>query len=158
VPDDAGDDWLSDLNTDSLQVLLLDLPCPLQRCFVHILRSFPCSQGGVWVCAIMMAAHTEAGAFHSCVLCVTLTHVWLCPCNKRQVLKGCVACPALASAKPGDRFQFERLGFFCVDPDSGKAGAPGLVFNRTVTLKESFPKQAAALAGSGKKAPAKPTA
>jgi len=36
-----------------------------------------------------------------------------------------------------DRFQFERLGYFCVDPDS-RPGA--LVFNRTVTLKESFPK------------------
>jgi glutaminyl-tRNA synthetase len=36
-----------------------------------------------------------------------------------------------------DRFQFERLGYFCVDPDS----KPGqLVFNRTVTLKDSFKK------------------
>ena len=40
-----------------------------------------------------------------------------------------------AAAKPGDRFQFERLGYFCVDPDTedGK-----LVFNRTVTLKDRF--------------------
>jgi glutaminyl-tRNA synthetase len=36
-----------------------------------------------------------------------------------------------------DRYQFERLGYFAVDPDS-KPGA--LVFNRTVTLRESFPK------------------
>jgi glutaminyl-tRNA synthetase len=36
-----------------------------------------------------------------------------------------------------DRFQFERLGYFCVDPDS-KLGQ--LVFNRTVTLKDSFKK------------------
>lgn len=38
------------------------------------------------------------------------------------------------------RFQLERLGYFCVDPDS-KPGA--LVLNRTCTLKESFPKQTA---------------
>jgi hypothetical protein len=36
-----------------------------------------------------------------------------------------------------DRFQFERLGYFCCDPDS-RPGA--LVFNRTVTLRDSFPK------------------
>ena len=42
--------------------------------------------------------------------------------------------PALAQAKAGDRFQFERLGYYAVDKDS----VPGrLVFNRTVTLKES---------------------
>jgi glutaminyl-tRNA synthetase len=47
--------------------------------------------------------------------------------------------PSLASAKAGDRFQFERLGYFCVDQDS----APGrLVFNRTVSLAEDKPKAA----------------
>ena len=45
--------------------------------------------------------------------------------------------PALASAAPGERFQFERQGYFCVDPDS-RAGK--LVFNRTVTLKDSWAK------------------
>ncbi len=45
--------------------------------------------------------------------------------------------PALAAAAPGQRFQFERLGYFCVDPDS-KTGAP--VFNRTVTLKDTWAK------------------
>jgi glutaminyl-tRNA synthetase len=40
--------------------------------------------------------------------------------------------PAAASAAPGDRFQFERLGYFCVDPDTRDGR---LVFNRTVTLK-----------------------
>jgi glutaminyl-tRNA synthetase len=45
--------------------------------------------------------------------------------------------PSLARAKAGDRFQFERLGYFCVDPDS----APGaLVFNRAVTLRDSWAK------------------
>ena len=43
--------------------------------------------------------------------------------------------PGLAAASPGDRFQFERVGYFCVDPES----APGrLVLNRTVPLKDSW--------------------
>jgi glutaminyl-tRNA synthetase len=43
--------------------------------------------------------------------------------------------PSVANAVPGARYQFERLGYFCVDPDS----APGkLVFNRTVTLKDAW--------------------
>ena len=45
--------------------------------------------------------------------------------------------PALAEVPAGSRVQFERLGYFCVDPDS-KPGAP--VFNRTVTLKDSWAK------------------
>ncbi len=45
--------------------------------------------------------------------------------------------PSLAESKPGDRFQFERLGYFCVDPDA-QSGAP--VFNRTVSLKDSWAK------------------
>jgi len=46
--------------------------------------------------------------------------------------------PALATAKPGDRVQFMRKGYFCVDTDS----APGkLVFNRTVTLKDAWAKE-----------------
>jgi glutaminyl-tRNA synthetase len=50
-------------------------------------------------------------------------------------LVDCKVEPALARAEPGDRFQFERLGYFCVDPDS-RSGAP--VFNRTVTLKDAW--------------------
>jgi glutaminyl-tRNA synthetase len=45
--------------------------------------------------------------------------------------------PSLANAKPGDRFQFERVGYFCVDPDSTPEK---LVFNRTVTLKDTWAK------------------
>ena len=45
--------------------------------------------------------------------------------------------PSLASAKPGDRFQFERVGYFCVDPDST---AEKLVFNRTLPLKDTWAK------------------
>jgi glutaminyl-tRNA synthetase len=48
--------------------------------------------------------------------------------------------PSLASAAPGDRVQFERIGYFCADPDS-RPGAP--VFNRTVTLRDSWAKIAA---------------
>ena len=47
--------------------------------------------------------------------------------------------PSIRSAAPEARFQFERLGYFCVDPDS----APGrLVFNRTATLKDTWAKVA----------------
>ena len=45
--------------------------------------------------------------------------------------------PSLSNAAPGTRFQFERLGYFCVDPDS-KPGKP--VFNRTVALKDGWAK------------------
>jgi len=43
--------------------------------------------------------------------------------------------PALADAKPGDRVQFERLGYFVADDDSTTGH---LVFNRTVTLKDTW--------------------
>lgn len=52
-----------------------------------------------------------------------------------QVLTGCKLEPSLAEAKVGDRFQFERQGYFVVDEDT-KPGA--LVFNRIVTLKDSW--------------------
>jgi len=57
--------------------------------------------------------------------------------NSLEKLTACPVEPGLASAKPGDRFQFERLGYFCVDPDT-RPGA--LVFNRTVTLKDTWAK------------------
>ncbi len=53
------------------------------------------------------------------------------------VLKECRAEPALAGALPGERFQFERIGYFCVDPDSAPET---LVLNRTVTLKDTWAK------------------
>ena len=43
--------------------------------------------------------------------------------------------PSLATGRAGDRFQFERLGYFCLDPD---ATADALVFNRIVTLRDSW--------------------
>ena len=45
--------------------------------------------------------------------------------------------PSVAGAAPGTRYQFERLGYFCVDPESTSAR---LVFNRTVTLKDTWAK------------------
>jgi len=54
-----------------------------------------------------------------------------------EVLTGCKLEPSLAAAQLGDRYQFERLGYFCVDPDT----APGrLVFNRSVGLRDSWAK------------------
>jgi len=55
--------------------------------------------------------------------------------NSLERVTGCKIEPALAEAAPGARFQFERLGYFCMDPDS-RPGSP--VFNRTVTLKDSW--------------------
>jgi len=54
-----------------------------------------------------------------------------------EVLRGCRLEPGLASAQPGLRVQFERLGYFCVDTDS-RPGA--LVFNRTVSLRDTWAK------------------
>jgi glutaminyl-tRNA synthetase len=46
--------------------------------------------------------------------------------------------PSLAAAAPGSRWQFERLGYFFADPKDSVPGAP--VFNRTVTLKDTWAK------------------
>jgi len=54
------------------------------------------------------------------------------------VLPCCKLEPSLATAAPGSHFQFERQGFFFADPIDSKAGAP--VFNRTVSLKDSWAK------------------
>ena len=54
-----------------------------------------------------------------------------------EILRGCRMEPSLADAEPGARYQFERLGYFCVDLDSTPAKP---VFNRTVTLKDSWVK------------------
>jgi glutaminyl-tRNA synthetase len=57
--------------------------------------------------------------------------------NSLQVTHTAKLEPSLATAQPGERFQFERLGYFCVDRDS----TPNrLVFNRTVTLKDTWAK------------------
>jgi glutaminyl-tRNA synthetase len=64
-----------------------------------------------------------------------------------EILDGCKLEPSLAAAKAGSRYQFERLGYFCVDSKDSKA--PGLVFNRTVTLRDTWAK---ILKGQQKKA------
>ncbi|KAL4447374.1 hypothetical protein ABPG77_007407 [Micractinium sp. CCAP 211/92] len=65
---------------------------------------------------------------------------WLADLNPDSlvVVKGAYATPELAKAQPGDRFQLERLGYFCADPDTASGS---LVLDRTCALKESFPKQ-----------------
>ena len=61
-----------------------------------------------------------------------------------EVVDGCRVEPSVAGAPAGTRYQFERLGYFCVDPDSGE-GRP--VFNRTVSLRDAWAK----IAGKMKK-------
>jgi glutaminyl-tRNA synthetase len=57
--------------------------------------------------------------------------------NSLEVIAGAKLEPSLSNAASGDRYQFERLGYFCVDPES----RPGkLVFNRTLALKDTWAK------------------
>jgi glutaminyl-tRNA synthetase len=54
-----------------------------------------------------------------------------------EILSQCKVEPSLAGVASGDRYQFERLGYFCVDPDT----APGKpVFNRTLALRDTWAK------------------
>ncbi len=57
--------------------------------------------------------------------------------NSLKLLSDCRLEPSLANAKPLDRYQFERLGYFCVDTDSSDEK---LVFNRTVSLRDTWAK------------------
>jgi glutaminyl-tRNA synthetase len=57
-----------------------------------------------------------------------------------EVIKDAKLEPSLAKAEPGSRFQFERVGYFHADPVDSKPGQP--VFNRTVTLRDSWAKEA----------------
>ena len=57
--------------------------------------------------------------------------------NSLEILKSCRIEPSLSGAAPGSRYQFERQGYFCVDPDSSEGS---LVFNRTVTLRDTWAK------------------
>ncbi|HET9182464.1 MAG TPA: glutamine--tRNA ligase/YqeY domain fusion protein [Candidatus Angelobacter sp.] len=57
--------------------------------------------------------------------------------NSLEIISHAKLEPSLKSATAGDRFQFERLGYFCVDPDTT---AEKLVFNRTVALKDTWAK------------------
>ena len=57
--------------------------------------------------------------------------------NSLELLRPCYVEPTLKNAKPLSRYQFERLGYFCVDPDTT---ADKLVFNRTVSLRDTWAK------------------
>ena len=63
--------------------------------------------------------------------------------NSLEVLYPCYIEPSLAGAAPGERYQFERLGYFCLDPDS-TAERP--IFNRTVSLRDTWARIEAAQA------------
>jgi glutaminyl-tRNA synthetase len=56
-------------------------------------------------------------------------------------LRGAMVEPSLSEVAPGETVQFERLGYFTPDPDSS---SDGLVFNRTLTLKDTWAKVQAA--------------
>ena len=58
--------------------------------------------------------------------------------NSLEVVSACYVEPSLRTAAPGSQWQFERLGYFCVDSRDSTPGK--LVFNRTVTLKDSWAK------------------
>jgi len=63
---------------------------------------------------------------------------WLDNLNPNSIkITECLIEPSVAGAQPGTKYQFERLGYFCVDPDSTPER---LVFNRTVTLRDTWAK------------------
>ena len=65
---------------------------------------------------------------------------WLTNINSKSLerLAFCRVEPYLADAKPGERFQFERLGYFCVDSEDSSPNKP--LFNRSVTLRDTWAK------------------
>ena len=65
------------------------------------------------------------------------------------VLEGAKLEPTLATASPGSRFQFERQGYFCVDMRISRPGR--LVFNRTVSLRDTWAKMEKSAQGGKKK-------
>ncbi len=64
-----------------------------------------------------------------------------------QVLTGCQVEPGLAKAEPGSRYQFERQGYFCADVKDSRPKAP--VFNRTVSLRDSWARIEQSQSGGG---------
>ena len=67
-------------------------------------------------------------------------HDWTANLNPQSLerLTGCHVEPFLTNAKVGERYQFERLGYFCVDSVDSSPGQ--LVFNRAVTLRDTWAK------------------
>jgi glutaminyl-tRNA synthetase len=78
-------------------------------------------------------------------------NAWLANLNPGSLvtLADCKLEPSLAAAAPGARFQFERQGYFCVDPKDSKPGRP--VFNRTVALRDTWAKMEQKQAAGKKK-------
>ena len=66
--------------------------------------------------------------------------------NSLEIVSGAKLEPSLRGAKPGSRYQFERLGYFAVDLDSTP---DKLVFNRTVALRDTWAKIEKAQRGKG---------
>jgi glutaminyl-tRNA synthetase len=66
-------------------------------------------------------------------------HDWTTYLNSTSLeqVTGCLVEPGLRHTVPGTRYQFERLGYFCTDPDSA---SDTLIFNRTVSLKDAWAK------------------
>ena len=64
-----------------------------------------------------------------------------------EVLDGCLVEPSLENAPPGERYQFERLGYFCVDTKDSHPES--LVFNRTISLRDSWARKEKANPGKG---------
>jgi glutaminyl-tRNA synthetase len=60
--------------------------------------------------------------------------------NSLEIVRDAKLEPSLANAKPGEHFQFERLGYFFTDPVESKPGSP--VFNRTSSLRDTWAKEA----------------
>ena len=93
-----------------------------------------------WVSALH-AAEAEVRLYNPLLTAdlakVPSDHDWTTYLNPRSLerITGCRIEPSLQHAIPGSRFQFERLGYFCVDSDSSPAKA---VFNRTVALKDAW--------------------
>jgi glutaminyl-tRNA synthetase len=65
-----------------------------------------------------------------------------------EVLTGCRLEPGLAAAAPGSPYQFERLGYFCADARDSRPERP--VFNRSVTLRDTWAKIVRKEAGGDK--------
>lgn len=95
-----------------------------------------------WVSAAH-AAHAEVRCYNPLLITdpakIPADHDWTLYVNPHSLerLTGCMVEPSLRAAQSGSRFQFERQGYFCVDPDSSVSE---LVFNRTVSLKDAWAK------------------
>jgi glutaminyl-tRNA synthetase len=68
-----------------------------------------------------------------------------------EVIKGCKVEPSLKNAEPGINYQFERIGYFCVDSKDSPNPDGCPVFNRTVSLRDSWAKIAKKMSGGSKK-------